>query len=325
MQYICLILVSLMFHQSFAQQRTNSLDQATELGKVSWYRNYDQALQLAEQQDKAVLLLFQEVPGCSTCKNYGQQVLSHPLLVEAIEDLFIPLVIYNNKGGADKKVLQRYREPSWNNPVVRIIDQQGADLVDRVSGNYTSLGLYHAMLVALKAEGKSVPKYVQLLGEELKAMNSAHTQMAYFKMYCFWSGEGHLGAANGVVATVPGFMKGHEVVQVQYDERVISEVQLIEYAKRANCSWMKNNGAFRTDKDPQYYLKHTNYKYLPLSPIQRSRINSALGQKGQARDFLSPRQKRWLDQLSGSKKKLEVLYEQDFRAAWEKMMQLKKA
>ena len=70
-----------------------------ELGKVNWIRDYDQALEQSKTQDKPVFILFQEVPGCSTCKNYGNNVLSHPFIVEAIEDNFIPLVIYNNKGG----------------------------------------------------------------------------------------------------------------------------------------------------------------------------------------------------------------------------------
>ena len=47
------------------------------------------------------MLLFQEVPGCSTCRNYGHNVLSHPLMVEAIESLFVPLAIFNNKEGKE--------------------------------------------------------------------------------------------------------------------------------------------------------------------------------------------------------------------------------
>ncbi|MDG1058474.1 MAG: thioredoxin family protein [Flavobacteriaceae bacterium] len=67
-----------------AQQR---IEQSEELGQVHWYRDYDKALAVAAKEDKDVLLLFQEVPGCSTCRNYGHNVLSHPLMVEAIESL----------------------------------------------------------------------------------------------------------------------------------------------------------------------------------------------------------------------------------------------
>ena len=81
-----------------------------ELGKVKWLRSYEEAIAQSRQECKPVLILFQEVPGCGTCQKYGNEVLSHPLLVEAIETHFVPLAIFNNKGGADAEVLKRYNE-----------------------------------------------------------------------------------------------------------------------------------------------------------------------------------------------------------------------
>lgn len=52
-----------------------------ELGDVMWLRDHDRGLALAAEQNKPVLLLFQEVPGCSTCVRFGQDVLTHPLVV----------------------------------------------------------------------------------------------------------------------------------------------------------------------------------------------------------------------------------------------------
>jgi hypothetical protein len=89
-----------------AQEKTNSSNQSEELGTVSWHRDYNSAITLSKEESKPVLILFQEVPGCMTCRNYGQNVLSNPLMVDAIEHLFIPLAIYNNKKGADATVLQ---------------------------------------------------------------------------------------------------------------------------------------------------------------------------------------------------------------------------
>jgi hypothetical protein len=106
-----------------------------EVGDVKWERDFEAATALAGEQNKPLLILFQEIPGCSTCVNYGQNVLRHPLLVEAIEILFVPLVVHNNKGGQDAKVLARFGEPSWNNPVVRIVDSHHKLIVPRVSGN----------------------------------------------------------------------------------------------------------------------------------------------------------------------------------------------
>ena len=63
-----------------------------ELGGVTWLRDYDQAVALATERNKPIFLLFQEVPGCSTCVGFGQEALSHPLMVELVEENFIPLV-----------------------------------------------------------------------------------------------------------------------------------------------------------------------------------------------------------------------------------------
>ena len=93
----------------FAQNRTQPTTQAQELGKVSWYRDFDQAIALSQKQNKPIFVLFQEVPGCLTCRNYGKGVLSHQVIVDAIEQNFIPLAIYNNKGGKDRTVLNRYQ------------------------------------------------------------------------------------------------------------------------------------------------------------------------------------------------------------------------
>ena len=84
-----------------AQQKTTPTNQSEELGKVSWFRNYQEALDSAQVQKKAVLILFQEVPGCSTCRNYGHNVLSHPLMTEAIENLFVPCLLYTSDAADD--------------------------------------------------------------------------------------------------------------------------------------------------------------------------------------------------------------------------------
>lgn len=308
------IMLLLLWTPSLATD-IQSEKQPEELGKVDWGRDYEQALSRAKAENKAVLILFQEVPGCGTCRNYGRQVLSHPLMVEAIENEFIPLAIHNNAGGEDARILKLYGEPSWNNPVVRIVSAKGKNLVPRVAGNYSSAGLMKAMLAALSREGKEVPGYVQLLSEEINAKGKLGE--TYFQMYCFWSGEGHLGSAPGVVATEPGFMAGREVVKVQFNLEETSTEQLKNYASKASCQPIEGK-AFRTDKDPQYYLKHTPYRFLPLTTLQKTRINSALSNKANPIHLLSPQQKKWLDKV-WSKGGVSGRYTEDFEVAWAEM------
>src|SRR5688572_28455828 len=139
-----------------------------ELGDVAWLRNFDQAQAQAKASGKPILILFDEVPGCQTCVHYGQSVLSHPLLVEAAESEFDPLAIYNNVGGHDRSILEKYDEPTWNNPVVRIVDPSGAPIGQRLNGDYSKHGLTKTMIAALGKSGRPVPQYLALLEEELR-------------------------------------------------------------------------------------------------------------------------------------------------------------
>ena len=133
-----------------------------ELGSVHWLRSYDEAVQKSKAESKPILILFQEIPGCQTCRMYGS-VLTHPLLVEAIESEFIPLAIHNNKGGTDAETLKRFNEPAWNNPVVRIVDANGKDVVARLNGNYSAAGLASTMSQAI-IKNTSRKKIVSIIG-----------------------------------------------------------------------------------------------------------------------------------------------------------------
>ena len=112
---------------------------------------------MAKEQEKSIFLLFQEVQGCSTCKNYGREVLSDPLLVKIIEEEFISLVIYNNKGGKDKEILNHYQEPSWNNPVVPILDAEGKNLIPRMANDYSKKKVALQLIHILRNAHKTVP------------------------------------------------------------------------------------------------------------------------------------------------------------------------
>ena len=309
-------LLILVLTTTIGQNRTNPKTQNVELGKVSWYRDYDEAIMLSRKQNKPILILFQEVPGCSTCVGYGNNVLSNPLLTDAIENEFIPLAIYNNKGGKDRKILEKYDEPTWNNPVVRIVDQDGKNIVKRVAGNYSAVGLYGAMTTALKKSGKTIPEYVSILGDELNAEKRGAKKETYYSMYCFWTGEKQLGSQEGVVNTEAGFMNGREVVKVTYDVNYINQDKLNSFASRNSMKPMNKHSSYRpAKKDEDYYLQHSDYKYLPLSPLQRTKINSALGSKKNPSIYLSPSQKKWLKEIKHNNTKV-VLFNQPFHAAW---------
>jgi len=290
-----------------------------ELGEVNWLRSYDKAIEQSKNSEKPVLILFQEVPGCATCRNYGDNVLSHPLLVDVIEHYFVPLAIYNNKGGEDKKILNLYKEPTWNNPVVRIVDENGKNLINRINGNYSTQGLLSGIVSSFAERGKTIPQDVRLLQDILTTQPNAQ---ATYSMYCFWSGEKAYGKLNGVYSTTAGWQNGKEVVQVVYDDRMISEKQLTKKGQASRCADGIEEGSkgFRKDKDPKYYLKHSAYKQLPMHPLQAARINSLLGEGIQdVSEWLFPSQRKWMAEYASAKTKT-ALYEEDFEEAWELML-----
>ncbi|MEM1327853.1 MAG: VPGUxxT family thioredoxin-like (seleno)protein, type 2 [Bacteroidota bacterium] len=280
--------------------------QPIELGQVTWLRDIDEAQQLSEKEDKPIFLLFQEVPGCSTCQRYGEKVLSHPLIVEAIETCFISLAIHNNKRGKDREVLDYFGEPSWNNPVVRIIDAERQDLMPRLSSNYTPLAVVQSMIHILK----NPPSYLRILQEELLAV-AGGTKTTTLSMYCFWSGELNIGAIEGVVATELGFMHGREVVQVEYSPIITDYATIIKTANAAKCAdrafvhdeeeaktatqflgkqQVRQKGNFRFDKGRKYYLSKTHYRFVPMTPLQAIRANHRIANRQSLGDVLSPRQ-----------------------------------
>ncbi len=304
--FIFCICIGIQSSQVTAQ---NTL-QAVELGKVNWLRSLDKGLAIAKKEKKSIFILFQEVPGCSTCQNYGKDVLSHPLIVEAIESLFVPVAIFNNKGGEDAKTLRFFNEPSWNNPVARIVNFQKQDIIPRLGGNYTQLGIVQAIILALEKENRTIPVYLHLLKDELLAQKYG-TEKATLSMFCFWTGEKTFGKIEGVTATQPGFMGGKEVVEVTFDPSIISYDELLQKAKRSNCAnhaytsteeqeqsaenLLGNNHTssranFSPDKDPKFYLSKTIYKHVPMTELQATKANSLVGDLAEPDVILSPRQ-----------------------------------
>lgn len=162
-----------------AQQRTDPARQPVEQGAVSWYRDFDAAQKEAQRSGRPLLVLFQEVPGCSTCRSYGTDVLSDPIVVEAAETLFVPACVHNNtKDDADAEAREAFEEPAWNNPVVRIVDADRHDLVPRIAERWSVEALATAMVTAL---GERTPRWLRLYADEQR-LRAGQVDVATFAM-----------------------------------------------------------------------------------------------------------------------------------------------
>lgn len=296
------------------QKNVVSFREHRELGDVAWLRDYDRGVALAAERRKPILLLFQEVPGCSTCVHFGQDVLTHPLMVELITDRFVPVAIFNNHPGGDAEILRRYDEPSWNNPVVRFLGPDGAELLPKLADRYDALGLHEKIISVLEMLGDEVPGYFRLLGRDLLVGYGLSERVTYLTP-CFWSGETSLAQHPAVITTDAGWIGGEEAVQVQFDPRKASRADLDGYA-RAEGFRPTERGRFGVDREPQFYLRKNPVRHLPLTPAQRTRINFALPYGGSLADLLSPQQCAWLAdaRLDGSSG--DEVYRQDIRETW---------
>jgi hypothetical protein len=94
--------------------------------------------------------------------------LSSPVIIKTIETHFIPLAIFNNKPGKDNAILKRYGEPSWNNPVVRIVDAKGENLIWRIAGDYSKSRVAQEMLGVLEKQQKVVSSDLRNLASGLR-------------------------------------------------------------------------------------------------------------------------------------------------------------
>ncbi|CAN5659856.1 hypothetical protein BH11VER1_BH11VER1_36560 [soil metagenome] len=282
--------------------------QPEEAGRVSWGRDLDAALLSSKQTGKPVFALFQEIPGCAGCKQFGRDVLSNPLLVSAIETDFTPLLIHNNKPGKDAEVLQHFGEPAWNYQVVRFLDANAKDLIPRKDQVWDTNGIAERMIEVLTKAKRPVPAYLLLLAAE----QSARLKQAVFAMGCFWTGEMKLGQIDGVITSQAGFMNGREVTLLSYDPSAITLPQLINAAEKVDCAnavyvseaELPSAKASRLSagviagysvapvSDQKKQLQGTPAAGLLLSPAQATKVNAWIRVDGEkALSFLSPAQR----------------------------------
>lgn len=291
-----------------------SFHEHRELGDVVWLRDHDRALALAAEQGKPVLLLFQEVPGCSTCVRFGQDVLTHPLMVELIADRFVPVAIFNNHPGSDAEILRRYDEPSWNNPVVRFLGPDGAELLPKLADRYDALALHEKITAVLHKLGENVPGYFRLLGRDL-LVEYGLSKCVTYTTPCFWSGETSLAQHPAVITTDAGWIDGEEAVQVHFDPREISRSDLDSFARAEGFNPVESGG-FEVDRETQFYLRKNAARHLSLTPAQRTRINRAVPYREPLGDLLSPQQCAWLSDPQLQPAGGGEVYRQDVRQSW---------
>lgn len=289
--FLCVLIAS-------CNARLDQKNNPVEVGAVAWLRDHSAALAQSKQSGKPIFLLFQEVPGCAGCKQFGEDVLSAPAVVKSIEENLVPLLIHNNKGGKDLEILKLYQEPSWNYQVVRFLDSEGKDLIPRKDRVWTALELNQRIETALHKAGKPA------------AAAAPKTERLAISQSCFWTGEMKIGAIEGVTRTEAGFFDGAEVTMVDYDPVKISTAEIYAQAKRGGVgtsayledpsklpSAKKLTSAYRAAPadDQKKQIQQTAFQKLILSPEQATKVNAfARTNPSKAMEYLTESQKKQL-------------------------------
>jgi hypothetical protein len=161
MKVSTIIVILIIGVSAFGGETSNN---PVEVGDVRWARDLDGALAKSAKTGIPVLVLFQEIPGCSGVRKFGREVLTNPSLVEAIENEFYPVLVYNNrKGGLDEEVLNRFQEPAWNYQVIRFLNGEGRDVIPRRDRIWTTTGVATRLIEALETANRPVPGYLEAL------------------------------------------------------------------------------------------------------------------------------------------------------------------
>lgn len=248
---------------------------------------------------------------------FGRGPLSHPLLVEAIEERFVPVLVFNNKEGVDGKWREHFSEPAWNNPVLRFIGRDGKDVLARRDRVFSTSDVATRLLEVERALERAAPRYLELV--RLETDKSQHATCA-FEMHCFWEGEARLGALDGVVGVEARMFDGREIVAVTYHAQALDFGALVAAADKLDCAaavyttsaeqlraardvvgqrakeWHGKSDATQRG-DRTHALNRSPLRFLPLTPMQSMKVNSALAAEQDAAVWLSPRQVELADKL----------------------------
>jgi len=264
-----------------------------------WGTELDAALALSADKGRPVMALYLDsgvAPGAGG-------LTAQPLIAEAAEDLFIPLLLPAS--------------PALGGAGLRFFDATGCDLVPPAPVPDGPGPLAVGMVGALEAGHQEVPEWFRLAAAENGA---EERRMLTLAMYCYWEGEAKLGSLDGVLATRSGMMEPDEVVEVIYDPARLDFEHLVGSARQMDCASAvyahtagdlararelvgdvarpaPDRAGLVADDQVKYALKRTSMAHLPLTPLQATKINADIRLEANPRLRLSPRQLEMLEAI----------------------------
>jgi hypothetical protein len=187
---------------------------------------------------------------------------------------------------------------SPRNPVLMLFAPEDVQLTSAQWADANTTSGLDRFIRVLSAAHRPVPDYLRALRDEY----AGHPlESASFAVGCYWEGERALGKLNGVVSSRTGVLGSEEIVQVKFDPRTIDAARLTSTVKAMSCyrGCRPADAPLALDPQQQHDLSmHPEYAYLPLTAMQATKVNAALGTGGNPDAFLSPAQLRLKSRLA---------------------------
>jgi hypothetical protein len=176
------------------------------------------------------------------------------------------------------------------NPLLRILAPDGITLSRAQLANANTGAGLAEMVRLLERAHRPVPQYLQMVCDEY---SGRPTETARFSVGCYWEGERELGKVDGVMASRTGTIGKDEVVELKFDPKVVDAAALAQRATRMTCfrGVPSTQATLTEDPEQQHTLaNHPEFAGVPMTPLQRTKVNAALWDHQDISRFLSPKQ-----------------------------------
>jgi len=280
------------------------------------------ACEAAQRLNKPVLAFFTELPGD---EEVGQQIFSHPLLVEAMRTLCVPVLCIENDrenpvrrtaAGRRCRCSMRFLDPDTSKSLIE----------DSLWGDSLTLErVIYSIIKALEKLGNYVPKYLLLLHQGIATSAKSGEQVFVIGTRQPTRGEVEFASLPGVLGAKSAFLHRQRVCVITYDPKQICYSKLLRHAlqqdslcdivyygsneerlaaqielKRSSSSTPSSScplvilslpeGEFRSDMASKQALRKTGMRYVPLTGMQSMKANQLIhqGQFDKAMHILSP-------------------------------------
>jgi hypothetical protein len=299
-----------------------------ELGAIQYkFRVLADAQEESRKSGLPILCIEAELPGDVEA---GLEVLSHPLLVEAAESLFITVAPAVEEKTNASRYRPSHKHKAWFT-TVRFLDEHGQDLVEGIGGDLLcTMLLSVSMVKALQLKNRTIPAYLELLREEEtgkqqllpSGMMRRCDRQGIFGVASLPAAELEFAGLDGVLATRGGKWDDQQLIQVTYDSKRLSYGTLLRFAldrQVADIIYFQSQDesvaaqieAAHLLQKPQCVkldqteekivpdnsssksdLRRTEMRFVPMTELQATKVNRLIheGLFNKATHLLSPRQ-----------------------------------